>query len=730
MRDLTPTRPNPWLRRNLVLAVTVCCMPVACMAQVNENTPGYFAFSIPGLDATPSFTDMSFLNSEPAGALGRVVIHDGHFVDGHGRRLRLLGTNLTFGAAFPAKDQAPLIAGHMRKLGLNAVRFHHMDKAPAPRGIWLPDFSGFDPEQLDRLDWLIYQFKLHGIYTNLNLHVSWSYREKIYEAPQAFRYGKGIDNFYPPYIVLQQEYARALLTHRNPYTSLTYAEDPAVIVVELNNENSLTDKRLEDLRALPEPYLGELTGQWQQWLRKRYTNTEALRMAWEKMYPSSEEASPDSGLPSGWSLDAGNIALPRDSAGLAQRADFQQFLSDTECRYVRDMIRYLKEDLGVKAAVICTQGSYGGLQGFFREGTLSDFIDLHEYWEHPRFPGTPWDADNWYIPNTSMVAAQDGGTLARLAWGRTPDKPFTVSEYDHPAPNDHAAEMFPMLASFAAFQDWDGIYQYNYQSEQGRYENQCISGYFDLYSHPGKLVFLPIAALMYRMRAVDAGIDPILAAIPTGDLALQVVLHGALPSFSNEQLTMALDRPVGHRLTSGTGPFRMPDAESVTGIHVSTTGQIRWDSTVKERASYTVNAPAVRAAVGYIMGRELQLGDMRIHVTKAESGWATVAAGALDGKPLAESSKILVVAVGRVENSNMGWNADRTSVGRHLGTAPTVAEGISAVLRIPGGMKVAALDEAGNPKAEVASTFHDGALEFQIGPEHETLWYAVTPEDD
>ena len=42
-----------------------------------------------------------------------------------------------------------------------------------------------------------------------------------------------------PHMEAQKRYARQLLTHLNPYTKLTYAEDPAVALVEINNENGL-----------------------------------------------------------------------------------------------------------------------------------------------------------------------------------------------------------------------------------------------------------------------------------------------------------------------------------------------------------------------------------------------------------------------------------------------------------------------------------------------------------
>ena len=162
------------LGKALILIVTmeVLILCASAQSQVTKDTPGWFEFVIPGLDATQTPVDMSFLNPEPAGAAGSTRIENGRFVDSAGNQMKLLGTNLTFGSAFPDKDASPKIAAHMRKLGINIVRFHHMDNSAAPRGIWLKDRSGFDPEQLDKLDWIIYQLKQNGIYTNINLHVS------------------------------------------------------------------------------------------------------------------------------------------------------------------------------------------------------------------------------------------------------------------------------------------------------------------------------------------------------------------------------------------------------------------------------------------------------------------------------------------------------------------------------------------------------------------------------
>ena len=28
-----------------------------------------------------------------------------------------------------------------------------------------------------------------------------------------------------------------------------------------------------------------------------------------------------------------------------------------------------------------------------------DYVDAHSYWQHPAFPGRPWDSRDWYVRN-------------------------------------------------------------------------------------------------------------------------------------------------------------------------------------------------------------------------------------------------------------------------------------------------------------------------------------------
>ena len=89
------------------------------------------------------------------------------------------------------------------------------------------------------MDYLVYQLKLNGIYTNFNLNVG-----RVYKSGDGVQdysligVAKAVTYFDPRLVELQKEYARQLLTHHNPYTKTSYNDEPAIAIVEIVNENS------------------------------------------------------------------------------------------------------------------------------------------------------------------------------------------------------------------------------------------------------------------------------------------------------------------------------------------------------------------------------------------------------------------------------------------------------------------------------------------------------------
>ena len=242
-----------------------------------------FPFQLPWDDASESATNISWLNDKPAGRDGFVHVKDGHLFAGE-KRLRIFGVNTCFAANFPDKAMAPKVAARMAKFGINCVRFHHMDMLSAPGGIFAKDGRTLDPGQLDKLDFFIAELKKNGIYADLNLHVSRTYPDR----PRAEKkgnpdYDKGVDNYCAAMIAMQKDYARDLLTHVNAYTGKRYADEPAVALVEINNENALGFQwwagQMDDL---PNPYREELESLWAAWILKKHGSDEAARKAWSE----------------------------------------------------------------------------------------------------------------------------------------------------------------------------------------------------------------------------------------------------------------------------------------------------------------------------------------------------------------------------------------------------------------------------------------------------------------
>src|SRR5690606_23344398 len=70
---------------------------------------------------------------------------------------------------------------------------------------------------------------------------------------------------------LEKAFARTLLSHQNPYTGLTYAEDPAIAFIEINNENSIFQQYLNgSIDEWPDELTALLRQQWNLWLSSRY----------------------------------------------------------------------------------------------------------------------------------------------------------------------------------------------------------------------------------------------------------------------------------------------------------------------------------------------------------------------------------------------------------------------------------------------------------------------------
>src|SRR5581483_595195 len=79
-----------------------------------------------------------------------------------------------------------------------------------------------------------------------------------------------------------------LLKHKNPYTGKTYAEEPALCFIELQNEDDIFFYTSEKAFSACPTYKKHFLSQFAAWLKKRYGSQEKLASAWEGALKSSE----------------------------------------------------------------------------------------------------------------------------------------------------------------------------------------------------------------------------------------------------------------------------------------------------------------------------------------------------------------------------------------------------------------------------------------------------------
>ena len=307
------------MRTALLLATVLACASPA-VAQLPPPPTAWTDWDTSWHADDPGELSANGLLDKPAGRRGGVVVRDGHFYTGD-TRVRFWGVNLAFGANFPTHEMAEQLARRFARYGINAVRFHHMDNQPFPNGIFADwHLEQLSPEALDRLDYFLAALKAQGVYADLNLHVSRPYihYHRTSDGHDGPRVDKVADLFDPELIAAQKRYATDLLTHVNGYTHARYADEPAVGLVEINNENSLfmwgAEQRIEQL---PEPYAAELRRQWNAWLTKRYATRDKLAAAWATaVEPAGPNLLRDPTNPAAWTAEHHGDAAVSVAAGL------------------------------------------------------------------------------------------------------------------------------------------------------------------------------------------------------------------------------------------------------------------------------------------------------------------------------------------------------------------------------------------------------------------------------
>lgn len=607
--------------------------------------------------------DFAFLNDAPAGKHGPIRINaDGHFefANRPGQRVRFWGVNLVSSACFLDRETADRVAERLARSGYNTVRLHHFDRALAlrdPITRKLAPSGQLDPEKLEQLDYLFAALKKRGLYINIDL-----YSLRLFNAEEMIAFGlppeaaeglsggeaarifKTAIRFSEPAFEAWAAFSRALLTHRNPHTGLTWAEDPALVGICPVNED------VDGARIERNPVFGHI-------FERGFT-------AW---------------------LDRDDNRAAYGARG--RDAAYERFLYEIHAATDARLYSFLKDELGVRVPL--SGANHMRAQRLVFNRASYDYVDGHQYWDHPRFlPGNrfklPFD-----FHQKSPVA---GFALSPCALGTTRilGKPFTVTEFNFVRPNRYRAEGGVLMPAYASLQDWDGLYNFEYASTAKTLAPEGdVTGGFSLASDPVGLLADRVSALLFLRGDIRPGKGEI-AFVAEPDTAFRSRLRPFGEQFPRLGLVARIGAQTGDPAAVAKRPGvsavvvdpDSPSASPSTGVYPaddelpaklladgrlpagsiedgnlyrSDTGQITLDA-----AAGTARFVTARSEGFSLSARASLAGDFAT-ARNVDDTPGTVTVVSVDGRPLAVSRRILVLHLADALPSGMTFaSADRT----------------------------------------------------------------------
>lgn len=642
--------------------------------------------------------DVAFLLDPPAGKYGFIQVRDGHLATPNGRRFRIWGVNLTGwtegSTLLPPKSEAPLWAAALARLGVNCVRFHFLDRTTTekPAGLIAGDRNDtrvLDPERLDRLDFFVAELKRRGIYVNLNLNVGRNYRPGD-GVPDHDLIGvaKGMTYIGERLLELQREYARQLLTHYNPYTKSEYRHEPAVAIVEIVNENSIFEFWMRNwirgrlASGLPR-YQLDFTPYYEKILTERYNQWLGAKLSPPELRRLREAAGVEAGAPI--------PRLRREEFAEAPKERFYleaMFYTEVETKFFAEMESYLKNTLGVRSLIVGTADHtyWIPFQPLLRSTSRMDIVDAHVYWQHPAI---------WGKRNTPMVNQPLASTIVKLSRSAFAGKPFTVSEVNHPNPNEYASEMIPILAAYAAFQDWDGIFFYTFEPKLAGRREPYLRDPFDISLDPVKTPQLAAGALMFLRPDVRPARQTVLRSYSSEQIHESMRLPEAERPYFTPGFPLVIPLRHGSRVRCLDCEAAPPVSATVTNPIVSDTGELAWHWSQQGEGLVTVDTDRTQALIGFVKAHAKPIRHLSADV---RNEFCAITLSSLDSKPISRSARLLVTAGARVENTGQKWN-DRRTLLLDWGGPPTLIEPVTGWLTLRElegavGLRVKALDSA------------------------------------
>jgi hypothetical protein len=668
-------------------AIVILAMVLGCSAQAQEvQSPGpvvgTWAFNYPhhGPSARP-LLDLRYLNEKEAGQSGFVQLTpDGNgFALGDGTPVRFWAIGSGIYLQSPSD-----MAQHVRflaRIGVNLVRLN-TQLSPKQQGSAI---TGVDMKVIDGIWRFVAAAKKEGIYTIIS----------PYWASQCPADGWGIEGYSGTTDLwgllffnetLQKgykEWARALYARTNPHTRIPLAQDPAVAIIQIQNEDSLF---FWTAGAIKPPQRERLERKFGEWLVKKYGSLDEAKKAWDGVGKEGDDFGRGKvGLLSIWPM-----TQPQTGGTAKRLADEVAFYGETQRGFYADMVAFYRDTLGCRQLINASNWRTANavlLEDIERYTyTAADVIAVNRYYNGGAHSGgsSGWriDPGNHFSQQSVLLDPRELPLNLKQVVGR----PMVVTESTWVSPLAYQSEgpflvaVYQSLTGLDAFM-WITADQVEYAVDP-TLSSINVGGQHPLFkwsaSIPAIMGGFPAAALMYRMGYIQQGApvvheertisslwnrEPPLIAEggsfdPNRDRG-HVVGSAELRTGANPLAFLV--GPVEVKLNGDPAKSRVVDLsryiDTQKKVVRSITGEVTFDY---GGGLCTLDTPKAQGACGFLAkAKTIRLGDIAI---RSQNGYAAVVVVSMDEEPLASSRKILV-QVGTSARPN-GW---KTKVAEFLG---------------------------------------------------------------
>jgi hypothetical protein len=639
----------------------------------SEAAEGKWIFDPPRDEfSIEALLDLRSLNEKVAGQSGYVTLSkDGNdFVLGDGTPARFWAVNSSYYGGNLDRH-----ARFLAKRGVNMVRFHG-NITPKEK------LDAIDLQERDKLWRTVAAMKKQGIYVTFSPYWAGASRTKpaMGYLDDGGNKNWGLLFFDARLQAAYRKWWELVLSEPNPYTGIPLAADPALAIIQLQNEDSLLFWTSQKIRGGAK---AELRRQFGEFVKKKYGSVESAFAAWKGAKVPRDQDDADAGnevaLYIVWEL-----TQRRGGTGEAKRlADQLEFFTETMRNFNQTMRDYLRNQLKCQALINAgnwrTADNFKLLDAERYSYSATEVMGVNRY-----FSGTHrGQHDGWAIVNGDTFT--DESVLLQphklpVALKQPAGFPMIVPESSWVPPQGYQSEGPFLIAAYQSLTGVDAYYWFATKEEDWRKPGSA-NGYMPsegkwVCATPMLLGQWPAAALLYRSGYVRQGEPAVYEERSWKDIWERktpaiVEEAGFDPNrdsefFSRESSIRQGINPlaflVGPVVTKyGGDPRRSKVVDLQKYIEggdktvKSITGEISLDHA---RGLCTVNAPKAQGVSGFLnKDGVFNLRDLAI---SSGNDYASALVVSMDGKELSNSGKILV-QLGTVARPT-GWRTKPTRV--------------------------------------------------------------------